>query len=470
MPQNNTLLRLDRLIRGSFYALIFFLPISIALVGTFAAFAILFFLIKRTLVVCAGPERGLRAFFEVIRPPASFFNLPLGLFVAAVVVSVLFSQDHALSLRGFFGKILRGVFLYSSFLEAFREIRYLNNFIFVWVTSAFVTAVSGLCQYFHGFDFLRNTLMSRERVSSSMRHANDFGAYIVAICPLLFVILLHWKSLSAQLEDVPRGAIGSPSFVRAFFLIACAVLLVCLGLTFSRGAWLAFFAAIALTGFHKIKTLPVVFVVIAGFMMVFSPVMLKTRDASLIRDDVQHYRETVVESRSSEQKNTVVYSLQNMGGSGRSGFWKEAMRIIYDYPVWGSGLNTYSKVGQKYSFNWGGYPHNSYLQMAAELGLLGLAAFLGMLFVLFRTSLMCVNRMPKGYLRSVLTGVLAGTCAYLIQSFFDTTFYSVQLSVLFWLMVSMAVAIQRIQVSSKNPIDKTLPLARIGKIKKAACA
>jgi spore maturation protein SpmA len=52
--------------------------------------------------------------------------------------------------------------------------------------------------------------------------------------------------------------------------------------------------------------------------------------------------------------------------------------------------------------------------------------------------------MPVGYLRCVLIGTLAGFFAYLVQSFFDTTFYSVQLSMLLWIMMALAVAVQKI--------------------------
>ena len=55
MKRSQTLIYLDRLIRASFYALIFFLPIGIGLVSTFSAFAVFFFLVKR---IFAGFKHG----------------------------------------------------------------------------------------------------------------------------------------------------------------------------------------------------------------------------------------------------------------------------------------------------------------------------------------------------------------------------------------------------------------------------
>jgi O-antigen ligase len=119
--------------------------------------------------------------------------------------------------------------------------------------------------------------------------------------------------------------------------------------------------------------------------------------------------------------------------------WKEALRIIRDYYFVGSGLNTYSIVAKEYkSFPGGGiYPHNSYFQKAAEIGLFGLAAFFGILFIFFKTGLRYFNQ-KKDYL---VLGLLSGILAFLVHAFFDTHFYSLQLVVLFWYMLGLTMAI-----------------------------
>ena len=443
--------KLDSLIRVSFYALIFFLPISIALVGIFAAFAILFFLIKRILIVCRSNVRGFKAIIDVLKPAKMFLSVPLGAYVFAVVVSVVLSHYHHLSILSFFGKILRGVFLYASFVEAFTDIRFINNFILIWFSSAFVTGLSGLSQYFGGIDFLRHTTLSGGRVSSCLRQANDLGAYIVAVCLPLFVVLLNWKTFFKEFEIQERfKAFGRIIFLKAFLVIACLVLMACLGLTLSRGSWIAFFAALIVCGIYKKKNLLISFLVIMGFIVLFTPVMIKARNVSLITDDVLN--QSIAMKQTAHEHGffstqyiqmTIDYTVKQIG-MGRSGFWQEALGIIYDHPLFGSGLNTYSVVAPAYRINWGGYPHNSYLQMTAELGLFGIGMFLWMLFVLFNNSFGFLRFSSNKYQNCLLLGVMVGLFAFLIQSFFDTTFYSVQLSVLMWLMIAVAVSIQRL--------------------------
>ena len=443
MDQRNMIVWLDRLIRGSFYILIFCLPISIALVESFSGFVIFFLAIKRGLAF-AKADSGLwprvRGFFA---PPISFLDRPLGFFIAATALSVVFSQHHQLSIVAFFGKTLQGFYVYSAFLEAFTDTDSVDNFIFVWFASALITGSSGLFQYFFGHDFLRNTALVGGRVSSSLRHANDFGAYIVAVSPLLLVLLLRWKAFCTQLDSRPSW------WVRVFLLAACLVLVVCLGLTFSRASWIAFFAAIVLGGLSKRKNTLIVFLIIMGFIVVFMPIMVKTRNAPLITEGVPAQTDNMSQTAkdhgifSKEYIQTLLKGTVSPG-MGRSSYWREALGVIYDHPVFGAGLNTYSRVAPAYKITWGGYPHNSYLQIAAELGLVGLGAFLWMLWTFFRGSFQCINRMPVGYLRCVLIGTLAGFFAYLVQSFFDTTFYSVQLSMFLWIMMALAVAVQKI--------------------------
>jgi len=105
----------------------------------------------------------------------------------------------------------------------------------------------------------------------------------------------------------------------------------------------------------------------------------------------------------------------------------------------GCGLNTYSEVAKNYkSFEGGGiYPHNSYLQKAAEIGLLGIFAFIGILFIFFKTALRYLNQ-KRDFL---VLGLLSGILAFLVHAFFDTHLYSLQLVVLFWYMLGLTIAV-----------------------------
>ncbi len=127
----------------------------------------------------------------------------------------------------------------------------------------------------------------------------------------------------------------------------------------------------------------------------------------------------------------------------RANLWGEAFRIIKDYPLTGCGLNNYSIVARNYKSFEGGviYPHNSFLQKTAEIGILGLLAFLFVLFRFFKIGIMHLNK-KRNYL---VLGLLGGILAFLVHAFFDTHLYSLQLVVLFWFMLGLTIAVIKLE-------------------------
>ena len=125
--------------------------------------------------------------------------------------------------------------------------------------------------------------------------------------------------------------------------------------------------------------------------------------------------------------------------------WKEAIAIIEDFPITGTGPNTYSIVAPSYKSqaSTGFYPHNSYLHMAAEIGLLGLGTFLLTLLTLFFVTLKKIIRTKDKFKRALLAGFLSGLFGFLGHSVVDTNLFAIQLSMLMWMVMGIIVAIER---------------------------
>ena len=156
----------------------------------------------------------------------------------------------------------------------------------------------------------------------------------------------------------------------------------------------------------------------------------------------------------SDQRNLfeIVKSLEkqvrDFRGMGRTQYWHEAWLVIKDYPVLGIGLNTYSRITEERKITKGGYAHNCYLQMASETGVLGLLAFLGIIFTLYYRSCKKIHQIEDRFLYAVLMGALAGLTGFLVHIFFDTTYYSVQLGNFLWVILGIIVAAQRVEVKN----------------------
>lgn len=417
-PNNKVILFFDRAMAGSFYALIFFLPISNAMVEAFTVLALLSYFIKRGTIFVVSLQQqkpsGLQAtvtlFLKSFAPPPNPLNKPIAAWMAVCLFSVLISERPALSFHGFLGKVLQNAFLFFNFVEAIRTPKRLQHFLLALATSSFWVSLSGLNQYFFGVDFIRLNVMEHNRINSTFRAANDFAAYLVATIPI-------WLALLALPTGEAAGQIRKRGKIALAVVGVLAV--ICLGLTYSRGGWLSLGFGLGLLALLKGKYFKRIALGIAAFLGIFILKMVHER----------HY-----------------IAFSNLFGSfGRTTYWSEALKIIALKPFFGFGLNTYSVIGKRYSEGWGGYPHNCYLQMTAEIGLIGLLSFLWILFALYRSILRALRGMLESRQRALLIGTAAGLTGFFIHSAFDTFFYSVQLGSLMWVLMGLAVRVIAIE-------------------------
>jgi len=275
-----------------------------------------------------------------------------------------------------------------------------NYFLSFLFGSTFLVCLSGINQHFLGMDFIRNHVMIHHRINSTFRAPNDFAAYLVIVIPIL-LSCLALKSLSLNKDR------------KVSVILTSMLAIVCLGLTYSRGGWLSIgIASITFSLLHRDFFKRMLLGVIA-FIGIFTWKMLKERE---------------------------FIAFQNLLGSfGRGTYWHEAMSVIAAKPVFGFGLNTYSIVVRRFKEGWGGYPHNCYLQMTAELGIVGLSAFLWIFVRLYRTFFQALQRTIDLEIRALLVGTAAGLTGFLIHSAFDTFFYSVQLGAMMWLIMGLLI-------------------------------
>jgi len=444
----------------AFCALIYFLPISTALVEIFSTIIIsVFFFRRMLLVVC--PDR---TEAHSIAIPKSFLNGPILVYLIINLLSVLFSQDFGLSVRGFVFKVFQGVVIYFSFIENFKSKKQLKIFLVIFLVSISLIVVNGTWQAFFSKGFIHGFGLTQGRVRSCFKHPNDFGAYLVTVIPWLLLLTLSWGGIVFNRAQELNAGKWKKVLGLAASMVLTTLAINVAGMTYSRGAWLAGFCALLIMISLRRRLLWLPIFLGLFFVYVYQPLLVLTRNVSILSDNVAQEQSMVqekidAEDRANAQVNAGktrkardVYSLEeylimlnrNVGiGMGRSMFWKEAYHIIRDYPLLGSGLNTYSKIAPRYKINWGGYPHNCYLQMTAETGFLGLFSFLGIVGTLWWQSISRLKNARDDYWSLTAIGFLAGWGAFLFHSTLDTNFYTVKLGCLLWILMAIIVTVQR---------------------------
>jgi len=407
----------DRALEYILYGMIFFIPISIALIESLFVFALLFFVIKKM----AKPE------FKFLENYAYLFLMFFLYFsIASFINSGIYFEK---SVKALFFKWLEYMLMFIVVHDTF-----LNKPKRLWIAILIFLSVSGLIGIDGIFQQLTKTDFIRHRsfryMTASFRNSNDFGAYLVPI-GLMVITLLFYSSLKKQyrykkiafppLAGSAVGVIGDNfgaifSGWKALSLLA-VLLNICLILTFSRGAWIGLFAGLFLLIFFP-KKKEIFYVLVCNIMSFILIPALRLRVLGTFRTEGDAFRFTI---------------------------WPVAISMIKENPFLGKGVGTFMAHFSRYPTNLNPqYAHNCFLQIWAETGIFSLICFL-----LF-TGLLLYRGIKKFRKDSdpVLLGLVSGVFGFLVHSFFDTNLYSLQLATLFWVLMGMISA----KVSNKSMV------------------
>jgi len=318
------------------YALILCIPITNAGIEIFATFGIFSFLIYKFL------------FFQKSGMPfhrLSLLNKILLLFIFVNALSVVFSSFFWLSFRAFFTKLLEAVLLYYLAKEMSFDHERMKRIVKVII---FILAFIGfdcLVQIITGTDFLRGRHLHKGmHLTASFFNPNNFAAWISASLPLVFVMMLQQSGERRYL------------WRKILFLAFLCGLIFCVGFTNSRGSWLGLsvgfiFMVISLVAVKKNwSQKKIILTALILIILTIIPFILMNPGTS---------------SDFSIRVNEIL--------SGRLTLWKETLGIVQEHPLLGSGLNTYTALLSRAGLQPPNilYPHNSFIHMATEIGLLG---------------------------------------------------------------------------------------------------
>jgi O-antigen ligase len=125
--------------------------------------------------------------------------------------------------------------------------------------------------------------------------------------------------------------------------------------------------------------------------------------------------------------------LANRGGQeplttdDRVQIWRETLPMTADYRIFGSGLGTYASVFQKYRASVPEYlvdfAHNDYLQLLAELGVIGFALAGAATLAILVQIVRAVRTAPTTAHRLIAAGCAAALAALMLDNSVDFDFY-----------------------------------------------
>ena len=259
-------------------------------------------------------------------------------------------------------------------------------------------ALIGLVQY--GTDRAHGTLINPDHYSAFLELALPFAVMFAALN------VSRWRNTGHQ----PSMALGIKA---ALGFAATLIILVAIVAALSRIGLIAALASVVVCG---VLSLPRTWgwgsrsAVAAGLLAAAALAVVALAPAKLVS------RMSSASGRQSPVSDPL-----------RFGMWKDTAHLIADYPITGVGLGAFGAVYAKYQTTDLEhaiiYSHNDYLQIPAELGVVGAALVGGIVLLLFWMDLSAVRAAAHRYNRFLAIACAGSLTALALHCFFDFNLY-----------------------------------------------
>ena len=251
------------------------------------------------------------------------------------------------------------------------------------------------------------------RAVSTFDNPNMLATYLILTAPFIWYYLIREETSASG---------------RIIALIGSAASLACTVLTWSRGGWLGMLAAMVLFLFANYKHVFRLLIVVGASAPLWPwiiPGSVVGRFASIgnLADSSTYYR---------------LYT------------WKGTFRMLSEYYAGGIGVgqSAFSQIYPMYAYvgtEITAHSHNLLLEIAVELGVVGVLVFVIAIFMISQRGFGCMKYNSNN--RSVsaaASAAMAGLTAALVHGLFDYVWYNYRVFFMFWVVAAMICAIANV--------------------------
>ena len=367
--------------------------------------------------------------------PSTFLNLPLLLFIFVTALTLLEAPSVTIGLKELLKwiEILLIIWLVVDLGREKTENIHHSSFpihhsiLAMLLLAGVVQALVGIWQFGLRGDGPEHFLVLGRfyRAYGTYEQPNPFGGFMNLSALLALGALVGWLVYLCKGEGVKgcRGEENSPVhlFTRSPLLLlggVTAVTTAALIASWSRGAWLGFVAGTAVLAFYwpKKRRLGIVMLGLAAVLLLLGmqfhliPASITERVTSFSQDlqfgDVRG----------------VDINDANYAVLERLAHWQAALNMARDHLWLGVGFGNYEPAYANYALiNWPaplGHAHNYYLNLLAETGIIGLAAYLLLWTAVFWQTIRLLKQLDWPH-RGIALGLLAVWTALTVHHLVD---------------------------------------------------
>jgi putative inorganic carbon (hco3(-)) transporter len=256
--------------------------------------------------------------------------------------------------------------------------------------------------------------LGQERILGSYDDPNKFGMFILVISPFLYI---HYQK--------------KRTIIAKFFIACCmGIFIAALLSTLSRSAWLAGLALFIFYSILKKNIRLLIYGILISCVMVF---IMWGKIAPRLEEGLKYQDESIADRIVTNQA---------------------AIKLIWDHPVLGVGLENSTIVVQNYKKLIGGYYtydtaiHNIYLIIASETGTVGLLLYLWTIIQSYRMAIFLRKKGGSKLIQNLSICFLLAMSPYVIINLFMPFLYIA----LFWFVVGLCAVLYHINQTLKKEV------------------
>lgn len=317
----------------------------------------------------------------------SYLDKPFLIYLLALIVSAFFAYNRLNSFKAIGDEWLALIFFLMA--SNLKDLKFSKKLLFIIIFISSLVAIYAIWQHYTGIDLYRGRTLKMAPGTTNFRSTGNFsisltyGFYVMLIGILSFCLAVYEKSKWKK-------------YLLYFSSTLCATANL---FTYSRSTLLAqlvvVFAFFVLNWKKKKLLIPV----LAYFILIYA-----------IDPQILFRSQKAIQSQDLQQADI------------RTTIWTTSFKIFLHHPITGVGFNNFGGFYDKYKPEGSptfGHAHNDLLNVAANAGIIGLTAFVWLLFSILKGLIKILKRAKQDFGAPISNAVLLCFMAYLVSSQFQ---------------------------------------------------
>jgi putative inorganic carbon (HCO3(-)) transporter len=421
--ENKIVFYCDKVIEYGIYALVFFVPLVFCRL-LYDCFELPKMVLVQSIIVMLLLVNLIKMRIEKIKVKIFY---PVVFFLFVCFISTIQSISPSVSIFGvhrlYDGLVLTLTFIifYFIFISNIKFESQINNLFLCIILSATLVSIYGILQklgyefFFENFNF-----SGKERNYSFLGNPLFLGSYLSMVIPLSILSILIFKS----------------SFLKLLLTFSTVIIYTSLIFTYSRGAYLGFLISVIFA----------ILIILKNNLLVLDSkkyLLLLLLFCIPITIFVSKQKITAGNRKVNLLERTIsTFDTKENAAAARLFIWDGALKIIRDYPLFGTGLDTFGIIYPKYQspshikveqvLATARKAHNKILQIGTTTGLFGIFSFI---WLFISGIMMILNRLKDNPYQKIKIAILCGLISYIVQSQFSIE--TITTGLLFWVYLGI---------------------------------